>query len=338
MSSALRFSTGRSLCMALIVLAVLLVPASLRAQTDPQLTQYYEVPTLYNPAAVGSAGDFIAIRGAGRLQWVGIDGAPRTFIGTANMPFKLFNKRFGVGVVAQQESIGLYKSLNIGAQLGFKFRKFGGEFTGALQFGMYDQRFNGSEVYIPDQDDFHQGTDDAIPTTDIHGTAFDLAAGIYFSRPRWYAGLSMTHLTSPTITMGGENGGSETSQQNVYEFNAPRTLYFTAGCNIPLKNTLFELMPSMLAKTDFTNTSAEVTARARYNKFISFGIGYRWDDAVIATIAAEIKNFFIGYSFDYATSSIHSASSGSHEIVVGYSYKLNLGEKNKNRHRSIRIM
>lgn len=338
MSSALRFSTGRSLCMALIVLAVLLVPASLRAQTDPQLTQYYEVPTLYNPAAVGSAGDFIAIRGAGRLQWVGIDGAPKTFIGTANMPFKLFNKRFGVGVVAQQESIGLYKSLNIGAQLGFKFRKFGGEFTGALQFGMYDQRFNGSEVYIPDQDDFHQGTDDAIPTTDIHGTAFDLAAGIYFSRPRWYAGLSMTHLTSPTITMGGENGGSETSQQNVYEFNAPRTLYFTAGCNISLKNTLFELMPSMLAKTDFTNTTAEVTARARYNKFISFGIGYRWDDAVIATIAAEIKNFFIGYSFDYATSSIHSASSGSHEIVVGYSYKLNLGEKNKNRHRSIRIM
>jgi len=324
--------------MALTAIIALVSPIVAGAQTDAQLTQYYQVPTLYNPAAVGSAGDFLSIRAAGRLQWVGIDGAPKTFLGAANMPFKLLNKRFGVGVLVQQESIGLYKSLNAAAQIGFKFRKFGGEFTGALQVGMYDQRFAGSEVYIPDQDDFHQSTDDAIPTTDIHGTALDLAAGIYFMRPRWYAGVSMTHLSSPTISMGGENGGTEDSQQNIYEFNAPRTLYFTAGCNIPLKNTLFELMPSMLAKSDFTNTTAEITARARYNKFISFGIGYRWDDAVIATIAAEIKNFFIGYSFDYATSSIHSASSGSHEIVVGYSYKLNLGEKNRNRHRSIRIM
>ncbi len=328
----------------LLILTVLgamaaVCPQGLSAQTDAQLTQYYQVPTLYNPAAVGSAGDFISIRAAGRLQWVGIDGAPKTFLGTANMPFKLFNKRFGAGIVVQQESIGLYKSLNFAAQLGFKFKKFGGEFTGAIQFGLYDQRFNGSDVYIPDQDDFHQGTDDAIPTTDIHGSALDLGAGLYFNAPKWYAGISMTHLSSPTIKMGGENDGStQGSQQNIYEFKAPRTLYFTAGCNIPLKNTLFELMPSMLAKTDFTNTTAEITARARYNKFISFGIGYRWDDAVVATIAAEIKNFFIGYSFDYATSSIHSASSGSHEIVVGYSYKLNLGEKNRNRHRSIRIM
>jgi hypothetical protein len=90
--------------------------------------------------------------------------------------------------------------------------------------------------------------------------------------------------------------------------------------------------------SDFTFWTAELMARARYNKFLSFGLGYRYDDAVIATIAAEIKNFYVGYSFDYATSALHSASSGSHEIVVGYSLKLDLGEKNRNRHKSIRIM
>lgn len=97
-------------------------------------------------------------------------------------------------------------------------------------------------------------------------------------------------------------------------------------------------MPSLLAKTDFSFWSAEATIRARYNRFLSFGVGYRWNDAIIATVAAEIKNFYIGYSFDYATSALHSASSGSHEIVVGYALKLDLGEKNRNRHRSIRIM
>ncbi len=306
------------------------------AQADAQFTQSYEVPTLYNPGAVGQT-DFIKIRGVGRLQWVGIDGAPQTFLLTGDMPFKLFNKRFGVGLVMQQESIGLYKSLNLGAQIAFQFKKWGGQFSGGLQFGMYDQQFKGSEVFIPEGDDYHQGTDEGIPTSDLHGTALDLAAGIWYKRPRWSVGISVTHITSPTIKMGGENGGTSTDAQ-LYEFNAPRTVYLMSSCNIPIKNTLFELVPSLLVKSDFTFTTGELMARARYNKFLSFGVGYRWDDAVIATIAAEIKNFYVGYSFDYATSALRSASSGSHEVVVGYCLKLDLGEKNRNKHKSIRIM
>lgn len=91
-------------------------------------------------------------------------------------------------------------------------------------------------------------------------------------------------------------------------------------------------------KSTFTFTTGELTARARFRKFLSFGVGYRWDDAVIATVSAEIKNFYIGYSYDYSTSAIRAASSGSHEVFVGYSMKLDLSDKNKNRHKSVRIM
>lgn len=90
--------------------------------------------------------------------------------------------------------------------------------------------------------------------------------------------------------------------------------------------------------SDFGFTTAEITARARYRKLFSFGIGYRYKDAVTATVAAEIKNFFIGYSYDYSTSAIRQASSGSHEMFVGYSLKLDLGDKNRHRHKSVRIM
>jgi hypothetical protein len=55
-------------------------------------------------------------------------------------------------------------------------------------------------------------------------------------------------------------------------------------------------------------------------------------------VAAEFKNFFIGYAYDYATSAIAKASSGSHELVIGYKLKLNFEDKNRNKHRSIRIM
>lgn len=326
------------------VLLILLAPMlwqlapTASAQTDVQLTQFYELPTLYNPAAIGQT-DFLRIRGGGRLQWVGIDNAPKSFMLSADMPVKFLGKRFGAGVNALTESYGLYKTLAIDAQLGFKLRKWGGEFTAALNLGMYDQSFKGSEIYIPEGDDYHQDVDDALPQSDLHGTAFDLGLGLWYAHKYWQAGLSATHMMSPKITMGGEDGGgSESTGGTIYEFEARRTLYFMAMGNIPLKNTLFELMPALLVKSDFTFTTAELMARARYNKFLSFGIGYRWDDAITATIAAEIKNFYIGYSFDYATSALHSASSGSHEIVAGYRLKLNMGEKNRNRHKSVRVM
>ncbi len=323
----------------LFVLAMLTGALPVLGQTDAQFSQYYEVPTFYNPAAVGST-DFLRIRGGGRLQWVGIDNAPKSFIAAGDMPLKLFGKRIGVGLVINQESAGLFRSLIAGAQLGYKIRKLGGEWTAAIQLGMYDQSFKGSEVYLPDDDDYHQGTDEGIPTSDIHGTAFDFAAGLWYQHPRFYAGVSCTHLSSPTVSMNTANssGGSETSGEAKYEFKANRTLYFTAGCNIPIKNTLFEIVPSVLVKSDFTFTTGEITARARYRRLFSFGIGYRWDDAVIATVAAEIKNFYIGYSYDYVTSAIRSASSGSHELFLGYSLKLDFSEKNRHRHKSVRLM
>lgn len=306
------------------------------AQTDVQLSQYYELPSVFNAGAIGRT-DFIRLRAGGRMQWVGIHGAPTAFLLAGDMPFKLASRRLATGLVMQQESIGLYNSLNINAQIAYKIRRWGGELTIGFQPGMYDQRFRGSDVYIPDGDDYHESTDNAIPTTDLHGTALDLGAGIFFDRKKWWAGLSAAHLTAPAITMGGENG-AQGNDAYTYEFKARRTFYFMAGCNIKLKNTLFELMPSLLAKTDLTNHSAELTARVRYNSFLSAGLGYRLDDAVVVTIGADIKNFYLGYSYDYATSGIHSGSSGSHEVVLGYSLKLDLGDKNRNRHRSIRYM
>lgn len=323
----------------LLSLAALTVVFSLKAQTDPNLSQYYVAPTLYNPSATGNT-DFLRIRGGARLQWVGIDGAPQSFLAAADMPFKFGTQRIGAGVNMLQESIGLYSTLNLTVQASYKLRKWGGIWSIGLGVGIYDQSFKGSEVYLPGDDDYHESTDDAIPTSDIHGTALDADFGIWYEHPKFYAGLSMTHLTAPTVTMNAANasGGSETSGERKYQFKADRTLYFTAGCNIPVKNTLFEIIPSLLVKSTFTFTTAELNARLRMRKFLSFGIGYRWDDAVIATVAAEIKNFYIGYSYDYATSAIHSASSGSHELFVGYSMKLDLSDKNKNRHKSVRIM
>ena len=318
----------------IIITAAVLCPEA-AAQVDAQFTQYYAVPTFYNAGATGDT-DFVRLRGGTRLQWMGIDNAPKSFLITGDMPFKFIGKRFGTGLVMQQESLGLYKNLNIAAQLSYKHKLFGGVLSAGLQVGIISETFKGSEVYIPDDDDYHESTDDAIPTTDLTGTSLDLGLGVYFTHKLFWAGVSCQHVNNPTITFNAESGES-TNEKN-YEFKAGRILYFMAGSNIPIKNTLFEVIPSVLVKSDFTFTTAEITGRVRWRKFLSLGIGYRYDDAVSLVLGAELKNFYIGYSYDYPTSAISKASSGSHEIFAGYSLKLDLSDKNKNKHKSIRIM
>lgn len=309
---------------------------SASAQGDAQFTQYWAVPTYYNPAATGTV-DFIRIRGAGKLQWVGIERAPRTISGMADMPIKLGKKhRLGVGVLFNTERIGLYNNLSVSAQVSYKFKFLKGVWSVGIQPGYYNTKFKGSDVYIPEGDDYHQPDDPDIPTQDVSGNAFDLSAGVLYTHKYFSVGISMLHITEPTVTMDSEGG----SDHETVEFQAvvPRQAYFTADGNIPLRNSLFSLQPSLLVRTDFSNFTAEATMRATYNRFISFGLGYRYKEAISAMVAAEFKNFFIGYAYDYPMSAISKASSGSHEVVIGYMVKLNLGEKNKNKHRSIRIM
>lgn len=310
--------------------------APLRGQNaDPLLNQYWAMPTLYNAAATGNA-DYIRIRGAARLQWIGIDGAPKSFAAAADMPVKVGKKRIGIGVTALQEGIGLFNDLSLGLQLSYKQKLGKGTLSIGVQGGYFNTKFKGSEVVLPDGDDYHEGSDEAIPTQDLSGNAIDLSAGLWYTHPLFYVGVSGMHLLDPKVKMSLE--GSESTETQEYEVPLSRTLYLTAGSNIPIKNTLFELQPSLIVATDLTDFTGLVDLRARYHKFLSLGIGYRYKAGLAISLGAEIKNFYLGYTYEYPLSSIAKASSGSHEIVAGYQLKLDFSAKNKNRHRSIRLM
>lgn len=314
---------------------MLLCPGLARAQGDMILTQYWAVPTLYNPAQTGEI-DFIRMRGAARMQWVGVENAPKTFLVAADMPFKLLGKRIGAGLNISQESIGLFDNLLINAQGSYKLNVFKGQLSIGLQVGYYNSKFNGSKVYIPSDDDYHQPNDPSIPTQDLSGKSIDFSLGLSYTHKLFYAGVSAMHIASPKVKLSLE--GDENTDAHEYETELPRTIYFNGGGNIMIKNSLFLLQPSLLVATDFNDFSADITMRATYNKFLTFGLGYRWDDAISVMAGVNFKNFFLGYSFDYPTSDISKVSSGSHEIVAGYQLKLDLSGKNKNKHRSIRIM
>ena len=313
-----------------ILAAVISIAA--KAQTDAQFSQYWAVQNYYNPAAIGST-DNINIKAGSRIQWIGIDNAPMSFNALGDMPFKFLEKRWAVGLNISSQSMGLYRSINAAAQLAYRKRMLKGELSIGVQVGIINETFKGTEVFIPSDDEYHDTNDDAIPQQDIAGTGFDAAAGLHFTHKYFWVGISATHLNQPSISLKTEN-----SEDDMYEFQAGRTYYFMSGGNIPIKNTLFELQPSVFFKTDTQYWTAEATARLRYKKFLSAGVSYRWKDAVAFHIGAELKGVTLGYSYDFPVSNIIKGTSGSHELWLGYNLKLDLGEKNKNKHKSIRLM
>ncbi len=319
----------------LFITACLLFVEDMEAQSDISLTQYWAVPSYYNPAAAGCT-DYIRIRGGGRLQWIGIEHAPKSFMALADSPFRLGRHKFGGGMNLSQESFGLFSNLAINLQVNYKFKIGGGYISAGVQGGFVNSRFKGSESYVPDTGESGNVADDGIPTRDISGKAFDLALGVFYSNKYFSAGVSASHLLNPKIKFGEETTDVNEGQQ--FETELKRTVYFLADGNIPLKNTLFELQPSLMMHTDFNTFSAELTMRARLRRFLSFGVGYRYKDAVSLMIGADYKNFFLGYSYDYPVSAISKISSGSHEIIAGYSIKLDFSNKNRYKHRSIRIL
>lgn len=318
-----------------LALAALLLPVSASAESGPALTQFWAVPNYYNPAAVGLS-DYIRIRGAARLQWVGIENAPKSFIGAADSPFKLIGRRFGAGITVTQESLGLFSNMLITGQLATTFKVFKGDLSIGVQGGYYNSKFRGSEVVLPDDDDYHQGSDTAIPTQDLSGSAPDFSLGIWYRRKAWGVGIAGQHLLQPKVKLNRE--GDTTSETHDFETELTRTLYLIADGNIELKNTLFTLQPSIMAYSDLSTFAANVALRATYNRFLNGGIGYRWNDAVSIMLGVELKNFFLSYAYDIPVSGIRHGTSGSHELVAGYRFKLDMSGKNRNRHRSIRLM
>ena len=318
-----------------IILATLcVVPFVVQAQTDIQLSQYWAAPSYYNAGATGQ-GDKMNILAGTRQQWLGIEGAPSSFWGRADMPLRFLGGHHGIGVAFSTTQEGLFSNMVIGAQYAYKLKIKKSYLCFGVQLGLVDQKFDGSKVEIPSSDHHTPpGEDEDIPTTEVSGMAFDAAFGIYYVHPNFHVGLSATHLTEPTVRY--QDSGSQ--NDNGYEFFVPRQFYFMAGGNIPLRNPLYEVQPSILVSTDLNVFTAEATVRVRYNKLFWGGLGYRWNDAVSIMLGAEFKGFILGYSYDLPVTAVLKASSGSHEVFVGYSLKLDLSDKNKTKHKSIRIL
>ena len=316
------------------------------AQYDAQFSNYWAVTGFFNPANAGRSGNLEGMA-LYRQQWVGIKGAPGTALILADMPMNFLGRTHGVGATIYSESIGLFSHSIISAQYAYMKKIGNGTFSAGIQAGYLSETFKGSKIDLRDiNDDYHELVDEGIPTSDVTGTGVDAAFGLMFYKPKWYAGLSVTHLLGSKIELG-EN----------YIMEVPRTYYLTAGYNIQLKNPLLELRPSLLVKTTemgpvvqgdsitgdaikamMTMTQVDLSLRMIYNKTYWGGLGWRKGDAMTLMLGGKFSMVEAGYAYDFPISTILKGSTGSHEIFLKFIIDLDKRKGKKNKHKSVRIL
>jgi type IX secretion system PorP/SprF family membrane protein len=90
----------------IILIAGFIGSHSLMAQFDSQLSNYWAAINYFNPAYAGQT-ENMEITLLSRLQWMGIDDAPRTTIVAAQMPYQFMEKTHGLGASMYNDRSGL---------------------------------------------------------------------------------------------------------------------------------------------------------------------------------------------------------------------------------------
>ncbi|MDR0835620.1 MAG: type IX secretion system membrane protein PorP/SprF [Tannerella sp.] len=299
-----------------------------QAQYDAQFSQYFMAPGYYNPAVTGASGNLDATV-LYRLQWVGFgQSSPKTLFATANMPFSFMNKQHGIGVVIVKDDFSSIRSnMFTGLQYAFPLKIGKGTLRFGLQASIVTMTVDGTKVILPvDSLGIAGQPDEAIPTSKIDSKTFDVNLGIYFNTEKFYVGAASTHLLEPQI-----------DEENLVSY-IEREYNFIAGYNIKTNNPLFELQPSVFAKTNLNMYQIDVTARAVYAKRFSGGLSWRMNDAIVLLLGATVGKIQAGYAYDFPTTAIRKGTMGSHELFLRYKIQLNKPKVGMSKHKSVRFL
>lgn len=277
------------------------------AQQDPQFTQFMFDRLSINPGSAGITGNMCATLLL-RQQWTGFDGAPKTGLFNFQTPISKISS--GVGLSVYFDDLGQEKT-TIG-RLSYSYHKTVG--VAKLGIGLYaglTSRSLGSKWIAVDD----VSLDDAIPDNGASASGFDAGLGLFYEHPKFYIGLSSTQLP-------------ETKLDAVSIQNA-RHYYVQAGYRYKINDQeTHQLLPNLLIKSDAASTQFDINLTYMYNKMVWLGVSYRMEDAVAPMIgyqyeAASGKSAFkIGYSYDVTTSELKNYSSGSHEVMLNYCFKI----------------
>jgi len=288
------------------------------AQQDPQFSQYFLNPYLYNPA-YGGLDKALSLTAHVRAQWVGIDGNPFSQNVSAQSPVDLLHGGMGLQVINEQA--GALRMTSTSLSYNFIQKSRIGYFSFGASGGIIQAAVDGSKLRAPDGDYINtiDHNDPILSSGTMSGVAPDASAGFFFSSSKFNIGLSADHLIPVSIQMTGNSADLNLELSPQY--------YLQASYMAKLNKTV-ALRPSLQLKSNGSNLQGEGDLIISFKNFFWIGGGYRGydqytQDAVIGLAGINInENLLVSYSYDFPMSALQSVSQGSHEVMINYRMNL----------------
>lgn len=291
------------------VLAILFlgIPSGLKAQQEPQYTQYMFNMLSVNPAYAGTSESLNMIL-LSRLQWVGVAGAPKSHTFAAHTPIK--DKRIGLGASIIADNIGpvtnTYINLNYSHRINISESL---TLAMGLKAGINNYKVGLLDIKLGET----SIVDNAFDQNLTENFKPNFGSGIFLYHQKYYAGISVPKLFKTNLNKGDNSASANEIKQH----------YFIAGGYIHELNSEWKLKPSVLTKlVNGAPPSADITAQALYQDKYWLGITYRVGDALAFLLNMQINTqIMAGYSYDATISGMNNVSNGSHEIMLSFDFK-----------------
>lgn len=275
---------------------------SVSAQQDPMFTQYMHNPVSINPAYAGTRGtlNIVALH---RQQWVGVDGAPKTFALSVNSPF---NNNVGLGLTLLNDQLGPTKQTGLFGDYSYRLKV---STKTKLAFGLK----GGLSIIEKDLSNLtHYNEDEYISLNGYQKLYLpNFGVGSYLYSDRFYIGFSIPKML--------QNSLSENT--NTVENKEERHYFLTGGVVFDITENI-KFKPSTTVRiVKGSPVSTEISAAALLNDKVWLGCMYRVDDAVGAMVKFEVsRQLSLGYSFDYTLSKLGAYTQGTHEVYISYDF------------------
>lgn len=293
---------------------------SVRGQVFPHNTMFNYNRFTYNPAVAGST-EGTTITLLSRQQWLGMPGGPQWYNISAHSPVKALGGGLGANLMADR--IGPYSIVTANAAYAVNL-KFGGDEQFRLNFGVNggikQANINADFVYADELDPL-------LPDGKLTSSSNlmpSLGAGLHFAvrdmelegdPERFFIGISGQDLTEPVMKGVFSNGGGTPIKRTVFAYT---------GYRIDI-NPKASVTPMAFLRSDFTpglnDLPFQLDLGATVNlEPVVLAMSYRWQDAITATVGADITaNLFLGYAYDYTLSTLNVGGYvQSHELVLTY--------------------
>lgn len=288
----------------ILIIAVILYTISVKAQQNPQYTQYVYNMNIINPAYAGSL-DALNLNFLARTQWVGIDGAPQTLTLGGHAPLR---RNLGLGLSVIIDEIGPVKEQNIYADVSYTLNlRNDAKFAFGLKAGVTAFNFCLECLVSVDQESLEfldRAANKTLP---------NIGAGFFYYTNTFYLGLAMPNLLE---TFHFEKTGSQITN------GSEKTHFFlNSGYVFDISRDV-KLKPSTMVKaTQGAPLSIDFSANALIYEKLEFGLSYRLTESISALVNVRAReNLRIGYAYDYTLTNLGDFNSGTHEIFLLFNF------------------